>query len=141
MLGLGSVSERTLRRMAEGGGDRGMAGCIDGRWLPAAAGHPSITEQVREAIFAVREETRHRSRMSMTDKHVLVGQYVREKFGGRRPGPVLLGRCGRCGGSGSGRAGPGSAMTVRPAAVEAARGTWWCTGPARSSRWTPRCCR
>jgi hypothetical protein len=81
LLGLGSVSERTLRRMAEEWKDRGPAGCIDGRWLRPRAGHPSITEEVREAIFAVRKETRGRSRTSLKDKHVLVAQYVAEKFG------------------------------------------------------------
>ena len=70
--------------------DRGPAGCIDGRWLRPRAGHPSITEEVREAIFAVRKETRDRSRTSMKDKHVLVGQYVAETFGAGRPGPGVL---------------------------------------------------
>jgi hypothetical protein len=67
--------------------DRGPAGCIDGRWLRPRAGHPSITEEVREAIFAVRKETRDRSRTSMKDKHVLVAQYVAEKFGADVPVP------------------------------------------------------
>ena len=44
-------------------------------------GHPSITEEVREAIFAVRAETRNRSRMGMKAKYVLVAQYVAENFG------------------------------------------------------------
>ena len=87
LLGLGSVSERTLRRMADAWKDRGPAGCIDGRWLRPRAGHPSITEEVREAIFAVRKETRDRSRTSMKDKHVLVAQYVAEKFGADVPVP------------------------------------------------------
>jgi len=81
------VSERTLRRMAGAWKDRGPAGCIDGRWLRPRAGHPSITEEVREAIFAVRKETRDRSRTSMKDKHVLVAQYVAEKFGADVPVP------------------------------------------------------
>ena len=81
LLGLGDVSERTLRRMADAWKDRGPAGCIDGRWLRPRAGHPSITEEVREAIFAVRKETKDRSRTSVKDKHVLVAQYVAEKFG------------------------------------------------------------
>ncbi len=87
LLGLGSVSERTLRRMADAWKDRGPAGCIDGRWLRPRAGHPGITEEVREAIFAVRRETRNRSRTSMKDKHVLVAQYVAEKFGADVPVP------------------------------------------------------
>ena len=87
LLGLGRVSERTLRRMAGEWKDRGPAGCIDGRWLRPGAGHPSITEEAREAIFAVRKETRGRSRTSMKDKHVLVAQYVAEKFGADAPVP------------------------------------------------------
>ncbi len=81
LLGLGSVSERTLRRMAEEWKDRGPAGCIDGRWLRPRTGRRGITEEVREAIFAVRKETRDRSRTSVKDKHVLIAQYVAEKFG------------------------------------------------------------
>ena len=81
LLGLGQVSERTLERMAAAWRDSGPAGCIDRRWLRAAAGHPSITEEVREAIFAVRAETRNRSRMGMKAKCVLIAQYVAEKFG------------------------------------------------------------
>ena len=87
LLGLGSVSERTLRRMADAWKDKGPAGCIDGRWLRPRAGHPSITEEVREAIFAVRKETKDRSRTSMKDKHVLVAQYVAETFGADVPVP------------------------------------------------------
>jgi hypothetical protein len=81
VLGLGQVSERTLERMAAAWKDRGPAGCIDRRWVRAGGGHPSITEEVREAIFAVREETRKRSRTSMRDEHVLVAQYAAEHFG------------------------------------------------------------
>ena len=81
LLGLGQVSERTLKRMAAAWRDRGPAGCIDRRWLRAGGGHPSITEEIREAIFAVRTETRKRSRTSMQDKCVLVAQYAAEHFG------------------------------------------------------------
>jgi hypothetical protein len=87
MLGLGQVSERTLERMAAAWSDRGPAGCIDGRWVRAGGGHPSITEEVREAIFAVRAETRNRSRTSMRDKCVLIAQYVAETFGPGVPVP------------------------------------------------------
>lgn len=87
LLGLGRVSERTLRRMAREWKDKGPAGCIDGRWVRPRAGHRSITEEVREAVFAVRKETRDRSRTSMKDKHVLVAQYVAETFGPGVPVP------------------------------------------------------
>jgi hypothetical protein len=87
LLGLGKASERTLERMAAAWKDRGPAGCIDGRWVRAGGGHPSITEEVREAIFAVRRETRTRSRTSMMDKYILVCQYVAEKHGAGVPVP------------------------------------------------------
>ncbi|HTQ89570.1 MAG TPA: hypothetical protein VMK84_08755 [Streptosporangiaceae bacterium] len=87
LLGLGSVSERTLRRMAGAWKDRGPAGCIDGRWLRPRSGHPGVTEEVREAIFAIRKETKDRSRTSMKDKHVLICQYVAETFGTDVPVP------------------------------------------------------
>jgi hypothetical protein len=87
LLGLGQVSERTLKRMAAAWRDAGPAGCIDRRWLRAGAGHPSITGEVREAIFAVRAETRKRSRVSMKAKCVLIAQYVAEKFGPQVPVP------------------------------------------------------
>ena len=87
LLGLGKVSERTLKRMAAAWRDDGPVGCIDRRWLRAGAGHPSITEEVREAIFAVRAETRKRSRMGMKAKYVLITQYVSEKFGPEVPVP------------------------------------------------------
>ena len=87
VLGLGQVSERTLERMAAAWKDRGPAGCIDGRWVRAGGGHPSITEEVREAIFEIRRETRDRSRTGMRDKYVLVCQYVAEKYGPGVPVP------------------------------------------------------
>ena len=85
--GLGNVSERTLKRMAAAWKDRGPAGCIDGRWLRARTGHPSVTEEVREAIFAVRAETRNRSRIGMKARSVLIAQYVAEKSGPDVPVP------------------------------------------------------
>ena len=35
---------------------------------------------MREAIFAVRKETLHRSKLSMRDREVLIHQYVREEL-------------------------------------------------------------
>ena len=87
LLGLGQVSERTLERMAAAWKDRGPGGCIDGRWVRAGGGHPSVTEEVREAIFAVRAETRNRSRVSMKARCVLIAQYAAEKFGPQVPVP------------------------------------------------------
>jgi hypothetical protein len=87
LLCLGQVSERTLKRMAAAVRDSGLAGCIDRRWVRACSGHRSISEEVREAIFAARAEFLHRSKMSMRDCHVLVHQYVAEKFGPQVPVP------------------------------------------------------
>ena len=87
LLGLGQVSERTLKRMAAAMRDKGLAGCIDRRWVRPCSGHRSISEEVREAVFAVRAEFLRRSRMSMRDCHVLVSQYVAEKFGPQVPVP------------------------------------------------------
>jgi hypothetical protein len=87
VLGLGKVSERTLERMAAAWKDRGPAGCIDGRWVRPGGGHPSITGEVREAIFEIRRETKDRSRTGMRDKYVLICQYVAEKYGPGVPVP------------------------------------------------------
>jgi hypothetical protein len=87
LLGLGQAGTRTLERMAAAMRDRGLAGCIDRRWVRACSGHRSISEEVREAIFAARAEFLHRSKMSMRDCHVLVHQYVAEKFGPQVPVP------------------------------------------------------
>lgn len=81
LLGLHRVSERTLKRMAAGRPAAGLAGCVDGRWLRAGGGHPSIIEPAWEAMFAVRAESPHRSRMSMRAKQRLIHQYVLEKYG------------------------------------------------------------
>ncbi|MFI9617047.1 transposase [Streptomyces sp. NPDC052023] len=79
-LGLDRMSERTLRRMAAGSVEDIVAGCADGRWTRKGGGHPSITEEIREAIFAVRRECLQRSRVSMQTRHRLLHQYVRETF-------------------------------------------------------------
>jgi hypothetical protein len=81
------VSERTLRRMADAWKDRGPAGCIDGRWLRPGAGHPSITEEVREAIFAVRKETKGRARTSMNSSaaSARAGAGIKRRLAGQAP--------------------------------------------------------
>jgi hypothetical protein len=81
LLGLGQVGTRTLERLAAAMRARGLAGCIDRRWVRPRSGHPSITEEVREAIFAARAEFLRRSKMSMRDCHVLASQYALEKLG------------------------------------------------------------
>ncbi|MFF7865541.1 transposase [Streptomyces qaidamensis] len=79
-LGLESISERTLRRMAAQHAEQGLAGLADGRWTRGLSGHASVTPEVEEAIVAVHAESLHRSRMSMKSKERLIHQYVRERF-------------------------------------------------------------
>ncbi len=81
MLGLARISERTLARWAGQCRRYGITGCIDGNWLRRGGERPSITEQVREAIYAVHGECLHRSRVSMATRERLIRQYVRERFG------------------------------------------------------------
>ncbi|MEU3030364.1 transposase [Streptomyces incarnatus] len=80
-LGLARVGVRTLERWERKRKRFGLIGCADDRWLRESGGHPSITEEVREAIFAVREETRQRSRVSARTRAVMIHRYVRETFG------------------------------------------------------------
>ncbi len=87
VLGLGQVSVRTLERLAAGFRRFGVAGCIDGRMLRRGGDRPSVTEAVREAIWAVHAETLHRSRVSMKTRERMVHQYVRENFGEEVPVP------------------------------------------------------
>jgi hypothetical protein len=83
LLGLAAVSERTLRRWAASYRRFGIVGCVDGRMVRRGGQRPSVTEPVREAIFAVYQECLHRSRISMAAKERLICQYVREKFDGQ----------------------------------------------------------
>jgi hypothetical protein len=87
MLGLAEMSERTLERLAATYQRVGIIGCIDGRWLRRSGGHPSVSEELREAIDAVHVETLHRSKVSMRTRERLIHQYVREKFGSETPIP------------------------------------------------------
>ncbi|MFE2247252.1 transposase [Streptomyces lavendulae] len=80
-LGLGQISERTLRRMAATFEEEGLVGLADGRWTRELAGHRSIIPEFAEAIRAVHAESLHRSRLSMTTKERMIHQYVRERFG------------------------------------------------------------
>lgn len=81
LLALDRVSYRTLIRWEVARRRLGVMGCADDRWLRPGGGHPSVTEEVREAIFAVRQDTLHRSRISMRAREVLIRQFVREKHG------------------------------------------------------------
>ncbi|MFE2543618.1 transposase [Actinacidiphila glaucinigra] len=80
LLGLQNMSFRTLERLAAQCDDNLVMACADGRWTREGGGRPSITEEIREAIFAVRQECINRSRISMRAKHRLMHQYVREVY-------------------------------------------------------------
>lgn len=81
LLGLHQVGYRTLIRWETRRRQAGAIGCADDRWLRPGGGHPSITNQVREAIHAVHQESLHRSRLSMRTRERLVHQFVREQHG------------------------------------------------------------
>jgi len=81
VLGLARISERTLVRWAGQCRRYGIAGCIDGHWLRRSGGRYSVTEQLREAVYAVHAECLHRSRVSMKTRERMIRQYVRERFG------------------------------------------------------------
>ncbi|MFD0651624.1 transposase [Streptomyces malaysiensis] len=81
LLGVARVGVRTLERWERRRRKYGIVGCADHRWLRASGGHPSISEEVREAIFAVRQETQHhRSRVSARTRENMIQRYVREIF-------------------------------------------------------------
>lgn len=79
-LGLANMSVRTLRRLAAQSKTELVTGCADGRWTRRQGGHPSVTEEIREAIFSVKRECVDRSRISMAARHRLMHQYVTERF-------------------------------------------------------------
>jgi hypothetical protein len=135
LLGLGSVGYRTLIRWENARRRFGLIGCADDRWL-RRSGTRTVSEEVREAVLAVREKTRRMAKVSMRTKDRMIRQYVREEFGPETKVPSYdtLRRLWQE------WFGPGSATRARPI-CRSRRGTSWCTGRARSSRWTPRCCR
>jgi hypothetical protein len=80
LLGLDAVSHHTLIRWETGRRQFGLIGCADDRWLRESGGHPTVTEEVRAAIFAVREETLRGAKVSMRTKDRMIRQYIRETF-------------------------------------------------------------
>ncbi|MFI1307153.1 transposase [Streptomyces sioyaensis] len=81
LVGVGHVGVRTLERWERRRRKYGMVGCADHRWLRESGGHPSVGEEVREAILAVREETRHhRSRVSGRTRENMIHRYLGETF-------------------------------------------------------------
>ncbi|MEU8703131.1 hypothetical protein AB0C61_36865 [Streptomyces sp. NPDC048680] len=85
LLGLAHMSERTSERLVATSGNSLVVACADGRWTRRSPGRTSITEEIREAIFAVRQECLQRSRISMRARHRLMHQYVRETYPGFPP--------------------------------------------------------
>lgn len=83
---LDKVSYRTLIRWDLDRRRFGPVGCADDRWLRESTGR-QISAAVREAIFAVRHETLHRSKLTAKDRERLIHQYVREEFGKDEPVP------------------------------------------------------
>ncbi|MEW2122036.1 hypothetical protein AB0945_44435 [Streptomyces sp. NPDC005474] len=80
MLALRYMSFRTLERLSAKSDESLLLACAEGRWTRRRSGHPSVTEEVRETIFAVRQECRERAKITMSGKHRLVHQYMRERF-------------------------------------------------------------
>ncbi|MFD7661289.1 transposase [Streptomyces sp. NPDC059788] len=81
LLGLGSVGYRTLIRWENARRRFGLAGCADDRWLRRSGGTRTVSEEVREGVLAVREETQRMAKVSMRTKDRMIRQYVREEFG------------------------------------------------------------
>lgn len=140
LLGVERVSYRTLLRWEVQRRRFGAIGCADDRWLRRSGQRPSITEPIREAIFAVHAETLHRSRISMKTRERLIHQYVRETFG-----PEVAVPCYETlRGVWIDWFGPGGARQRYARFAAATHPTEEhvvSTGRARSSRWTPRSCR
>ncbi|MEU1285327.1 transposase [Kitasatospora sp. NPDC005856] len=80
LLGLAGLGLRTLQGLSTVAPQDLVLACADGRWTRRRDGRRSVTEEIREAIFAVRRECAGRSRISMSAKHRLLHQYVRETF-------------------------------------------------------------
>ncbi|MCH0561479.1 transposase [Streptomyces sp. MUM 16J] len=79
-LGLQFMGYRTLEKLTALSGESLLLACADGRWTRRSGGHRSVTEEVRQAIFAVKRECGDRSTMPMTAKHRLVHQFMAETF-------------------------------------------------------------
>ncbi|MCB5906026.1 hypothetical protein [Streptomyces pinistramenti] len=79
-LGLQFMGRRTLETLTVLRGESLLLACADGRWTRRSGGHRSVTEEVRQAIFAVKAECGDRSTISMAAKHRLVHQFMAETF-------------------------------------------------------------
>lgn len=129
LLGLGSVGYRTLIRWENARRRFGLVGCADDRCLRRSGGTRTVSEPVREAVLAVREETKRMAKVSMRTKDRMIRQYVREEFGAETKVPSYdtLRRLWQE------WFGPGSART--PSCGTSSGTTSPCTGaPSRSAR-------
>jgi hypothetical protein len=84
LVGLDRVGVRTLERWERKRRRFGLIGCADDRWLRESGGHPSVNDEVREAILVVRAETLHRSRVGGRARETMIHRYVRETFPDRQ---------------------------------------------------------
>ncbi|MFI9581711.1 hypothetical protein ACIHCQ_07685 [Streptomyces sp. NPDC052236] len=137
-LGLQQLGYRTLEGLSGLSGESLLLACADGRWTRRRSGHRSVTEEVREAIFAVKAECGQRARLSLAAKHRLMHQYMRERFPTfpteKIPSRWTLAAVWKEW-FGSDGAQP------RPPRRPACPAGWWCTGRARFWCWTRRRCR
>ncbi|MFJ9025973.1 hypothetical protein ACIRPU_39295 [Streptomyces sp. NPDC102259] len=72
LLGLSSVGYRALIRWENARRRFGLVGCADDRWLRRSGGTPTASQEVREAVFAVREETKRMAKVSMRTKDRMI---------------------------------------------------------------------
>ncbi|MFK0190569.1 transposase [Kitasatospora sp. NPDC090308] len=80
MLGLKGLGLRTLEGLTALEGESLLLACADGRWTRRLTGRSSVTEEIRQAVFAVKEECDLRARIGMRAKHRLLHQFVHEMF-------------------------------------------------------------
>jgi hypothetical protein len=81
VLGLAHVSVRTLKRWGSLAKENRIEGLISGSWVRRSPGRLSVTPEVREAIFDVREQCLRQSRTDMRTKHTLMRKYMADTFG------------------------------------------------------------
>jgi hypothetical protein len=76
------VQEAIAQRLRLGSGQVAVQGEPDLlEQVRRGGGDPAIVPEVREAIFAVRQETLHRSRIGLKTKNWMIRQYVTDRFG------------------------------------------------------------
>lgn len=143
-LGLQHLGYRTLEGLSRLSGDSLLLACADGRWTRRRSGHRSVTEEVREAIFAVQGECGERASLSLAAKHRLMHQYIRERFPTfpteKIPSRWTLAAVWK---EWFGLAAHGSATSGRPRPRRrpVSPDGWWFTGRARFWCWIRHRCR